>query len=104
MSKSKSIFVTALVALMLAAILVGLYLLQMRVYMIFMGLLGLYGFLCGAFNFCQWLGKEQSPLPLPPQIKERPSRETWQPDDEYTANYDEIMAEYHDEEPVQTGL
>lgn len=107
MSKSKSVFVTALVAVMLALILVGLYILKMRVWMIAAGLLGLYGFACAAFNFCQWLGKETPIPPLPLPIKQTESKkqepdEFWPPDPAWTDTFDRIKAELEDE-PPQVG-
>ena len=105
MSKSKSIFVTALVALMLAAIIVGMYLLKYRAYLIIIGLMGVYGYLCASFNFCQWLGKE-TPLPPLPQIRAREKEEQddmklWPPDEDWTNDYDKIKAELEREEPPQ---
>ena len=91
MNKSKSIFVTALMALMLAAILVGLYVLQPMAHKVLAALLALYGFIVGAGNFCQWLGKD-TPL-LPPTEPKTPVYETWEPDEEYAGTYDEIKAE-----------
>lgn len=100
MSKSKSVFVTALVAGMLAAIVVGLYLLKSKAYLIIAGLLGIYGFLCAAFNFCQWLGKETPLLPPPPQLRHRQEEpddvKVWQPDPEWTDTIDRIKAELND--------
>lgn len=100
MSKSKSVFVTALVAGMLAAIVVGLYLLKSRAYLIIAGLLGIYGFLCAAFNFCQWLEKETPLLPPPPQLRHRQEEpddvKVWQPDPEWTDTIDRIKAELND--------
>ena len=103
MSKGKSIFVTALVAVMLAAIIIGLYLLKNRAYLIIAGLLGLYGFLCAAFNFCQWLGKETPLLPPPPRLRQRPEEpddvKVWQPGPEWTDTIDRIKAELEDSPP-----
>ena len=63
MKKGKSVFATVLIAVMLAAITVGMYLLKYRAYLIIVGLLGLYGYFCAAFHFCRWLGKEPPLLP-----------------------------------------
>ena len=95
MNKSKSIYVTALMALMLAAILVGLYMLHNRAYTILAGLLGVYGFLCGAANFCRWLGRDTPLLPAPEPKKPRHQEpdEFWPPDPEWTGRYDDIKAE-----------
>lgn len=104
MSKGKSIFVTGLVACMLAAIAVGLYMLHSKAYLVIAGILCVYGFLCAAFNFCQWLGKE-TPLPPLPQIRARPQEKEevklWPPDEEWTSSYDKIKAELEREEPPQ---
>lgn len=104
MSKGKSVFVTTLMSLMLAAITVGMYLLKYRAYLIIIALMGVYGFLCAAFNFCQWLGKE-TPLPPLPQIRARPQEKEevklWPPDEEWTSSYDKIKAELEREEPPQ---
>lgn len=103
MSKSKSVFVTALVAVMLVAIVVGLYLLKSRAYLIIAGVLGIYGFLCAAFNFCQWLGKETPLLPPPPQLRHRQEEpddvKVWQPDQDWTDTIDRIKAELDDGPP-----
>ena len=70
MSKSKSVFLTALVAGMLTAITAGLYLLGYKAWMVIVGFLSLYGFLCASFNFCQWLWKEPPLLPARAKKKE----------------------------------
>ncbi len=97
MSKNKSIFVTALFAVMLTAILVSLYLLKSKVYLVFIGLLGLYGFLCAASNFCQWLGKESCLLP-PMRINVKAAGEEkddyWKPDPEWAETYNRIKEEF----------
>ena len=102
MNKGKSIFVTALVAGMLAAIAVGLYLLHSKAYLVIAGFLCVYGFLCAAFNFCQWLGKEPPLLPPPPQIRTREEPddgEVCQPDPDWTDTIDRIKAELEDGPP-----
>lgn len=100
MSKNKSIFVTALFAVMLTAIIISLYLLKSKVYMVFVGVLGLYGFLCAAFNFCQWLGKESCLLP-PMRIRGKAAPEdqddSWQPDPAWAETYSRIKAEFDNE-------
>jgi len=55
MSKVKSIFVTAVMAIMLALILVGLHQIEPKAHTALTVLLALYGFLCGAMNLCTWL-------------------------------------------------
>ena len=106
MRKYKAIFVTALVAVMLAAILVGLYMLRYRAYIVFVGLLGLYGFMCGALNFCHWLGSE---VPLfPPDLREKPKHvelaESWPPDPEWADSYDKIKAETEAVKEIESKL
>ena len=98
MSKGKSVFVTALVAVMLVAIVVGLYLLQSRAYLIIAGLLGLYGYICASFNFYHWLGKEQPLLPPPPNVRPPMKEESyhdplWEPDSEWTDKFDKLKSE-----------
>lgn len=63
MSKSKSIFVTVIMTAMLAAIVVGLYSIQHKVFEVFAVLLGLYGLFCAAVNFCRWLEQEAPLMP-----------------------------------------
>jgi len=60
MSKVKSIFVTAVMAVMLALILVGLHQIEPKAHTALTVLLAVYGFLCGAMNLCGWLQKEPS--------------------------------------------
>lgn len=89
MNKSKSIFVTALMALMLAAILVGLYMLHKGAFAILAGLLTLYGFICGAANLCRWLerGAPQGTEVLPITVEAKVDSAGWD------GGYEEIRAE-----------
>lgn len=90
MNKSKSIFVTALMALMLAAIIAGLYLLQKGAFAILAGLLALYGFICGAVNLCRWLerGAPTEPVEvLPITVETKVDSAGWD------GGYEEIRAE-----------
>lgn len=57
MSKSKSIFVTAIMAVMLAIIVLGAYLLKAKVWAWIVGSLAVYGLVSGAVKFCLWLQK-----------------------------------------------
>lgn len=98
MSKGKSVFVTALVAVMLAAIIAGMYLLQYNAYLIIAGLLGLYGYICASYKFFHWLGKEQPLLPPPPNVGPTMKEENyhdalWEPDSEWTDKFDKLKAE-----------
>lgn len=63
MSKTKSIFVTALVFSMLALIVLGAYLLETKVHLWIIGAFALYGLASGTVKFCCWLEQEES---LPP--------------------------------------
>ena len=63
MSKTKSIFVTAVMAVMLALILVGLHQIEPKAHTALTVLLAVYGFLCGAMNLCGWLQKGEPAEP-----------------------------------------
>lgn len=100
MSKSKSIFVTVIMTVMLAAIVVGLYTIQFRAFLIFLGLLGAYGFLCVAVNFYRWLG-EESPL-MPAHADKNVQGEPvggleFVPAPEYYGTYEQIKREMEGE-------
>lgn len=55
MSKVKSIFVTAVMAVMLAVILAGAAMIEPKAYAILAAVLAVYGFLCGCRDVCAWL-------------------------------------------------
>lgn len=101
MSKSKSVFVTALVTVMMAAIIIGLYSIQHKVFVVFAGLLGLYGLICAAVNFCRWLGEESPLLPDAQPMRIEPIKkvdgEIWQPGSEWHGTYDQIREEMEGE-------
>lgn len=59
MNKGKSIFVTALVGLMLVLICAGLHILFIRGFFILVGLLAVCGFIHGAADFSRWLCKSK---------------------------------------------
>lgn len=103
MSKGKSVFVTALVAVMLAAIIVGLFEMESKAFIIIAGFFGIYGFIGGAFGFCSWLRKEQPLLPPPQQLRHRQEEpddvKVWQPDPDWTDTIDRIKAELDDGPP-----
>lgn len=102
MSKGKSVFVTALVAGMLTAITVGLYLMEYRAWMVIVGFLSLYGLLCGAFSFCQWLGKEP---PLLPPARKQDDVKPYVPKAAKTARMPYVVVEdFPNEKSVQEGL
>lgn len=88
MNKAKAILVTAVMALMLALILVGLYLLQPTAHRAVATLLAVYGFIVGAGNLCGWLQKEEQE---PQHLSE--SEDPFAHDDEsadYVRIFDEI--------------
>ena len=64
MIKSKTTFVTILIALMLAVIDAGLFKLCMPAFVILTGALALYGYFKGAADFCGWLRSEDSLVTL----------------------------------------
>lgn len=57
MKLGKAIFVTVLIAVMLAAVNACLYVLSMPGFAILTGVVAAYGFLRGAVDFCNWLRK-----------------------------------------------
>ena len=83
MGKGKSTLVTAIVAVMLALIIAGLYMLKMKACMIMVIALAVYGYISFAGTFCRWLEKEPTLLPVA----------DWKPDEEFEATYEEIKAE-----------
>lgn len=88
MNKQKSIIVTVIMALMLAVTLFSAWKLSGPMFAALASLLGAYGFLCGAANFCRWLGRE-TPL-LPAQTTKD---EAWEADEEFQTTYDQIKQE-----------
>lgn len=64
MIKSKTTFVTILIALMLAIIDAGLFKLCMPAFVILTGALALYGYFKGAADFCGWLRSEDAQFTL----------------------------------------
>lgn len=61
MSKQKSVFVTAVVAVMLGVIVFAAYMLLLPAFVIIVGALAGWGFICGARAFCEWLEQEKGP-------------------------------------------
>ena len=57
MSKQKSVFVTAIMAVMLAIITFSAYRLSMPVFIVLVGILSAVGFASAAIMFCKWLEK-----------------------------------------------
>ena len=64
MNKIKSLFVTVLVAVMLAAIIYGLYRLEISAYRWIILILGGYGFLNAFAGFYRWLGRTPALAPV----------------------------------------
>lgn len=88
MSKNKSIFVTALFAVMLAAIDAGMFKLFPLGFFVLTGILALFGFWQLSKAFMGWLVYHDEPLALP-EIRTEPVGV----DEGFTATFDEIMAE-----------
>ena len=88
MNKSKSLFVTIVMAAMLAVILWFTYSTNSIAFPILVGILGIYGFLCTAAGFCRWCGKETPMLPA-----ETKRDDLWEADQEFQATYDSIKQE-----------
>lgn len=87
MSKRKSIFVTAICAVMLLLIIFGLYALDMKAgFFAIVGVLALYGFAVCAVAFCQWLSEK-------PVEKLEPVVIGQYEDDETDASIDDIIEE-----------
>jgi len=96
MSKRKSIFVTVIMTVMLAAIVVGLYTMQHKVFVVFAGLLGLYGIVCLAVTFCRWLEQETPLMPAHAEksIQGEPvGQKEFVPSPEYYGTYEQIKRE-----------
>ena len=85
MSKVKSIFVTAVMAVMLAVILAGAAVIEPKAYAILAAVLTVYGFLCGCRDVCGWLQKD------PPEPKHL-SQETVEAD---PFEQDDEREDYH---------
>lgn len=61
MSKQKSVFVTAIVAVMLGIIVFAAYKLLFPAFVVIVGALSGVGFIAGARVFCRWLEAEREP-------------------------------------------
>lgn len=92
MSKSKSVFVTALFAVMLAAIDAGMYKMFPLGFFVLTGVLALFGFWQLSKGFLGWLLHNEEPLALP-EIHAEPVGL----DEGFTPNLEEIMKEVRDE-------
>ena len=102
MCKLKSVFVTAIVAVMLGIIVFAAYKLLFPAFVVIVGGLSGVGYICGATAFCRWLEAEREPeLPkLTPVVVGDPVNLEREPDlgSDFAATYDEIKRE------VEAGL
>ncbi len=88
MNKSKSLFITVIMTVMLAVILYFTYSTESIAFPILVGILGIYGFLCTAAGFCRWCGKETPMLPA-----ETKKDDLWEADEDFKLEYDAIKQE-----------
>lgn len=104
MSKTKTYFVTGLVAVMLAAIIVGLYHLAHSAFVTVAGFFACIGYGVTMWAFCRWIsgGKTERAGMLPPVVKAKEPGmdekavgfdDVWKPDEAWTGDYDAIRAE-----------
>ena len=71
MSKQKSIFVSALLSVLLVSLNASLYIVARPAFFVFLGLFALIGFLGYAVAFCKWLekpSKEKEEAVEPPEV------------------------------------
>jgi len=61
MNRNKSMFVTLIMAAMLAAILAGAYKIEIRAFYVLLAVLAGYGFIRGAGDLCRWLQAQDKP-------------------------------------------
>ena len=90
MSKTKSLFVTALVGGMALAITFGLYGLHHQAFMTIVCCFAAYGFAVGCAGFCSWLGKGTAIEPV--EIRHLPKVEA-----EPVETVEDIIAEMRGE-------
>jgi hypothetical protein len=64
MSRNKSIFITLVMAVMLAVILVGAHKFEARAFYVLLALLAGYGFLRGSGDLCHWMQSKEKPIPV----------------------------------------
>ena len=93
MSKQKSVFVTAIMAVMLAIITFSAYRLSMPVFIILVSILSSVGFASSAIMFCRWLEKEpvKAPEVMEPPI---PSKSVNLDSEEFATTYEQIRQEF----------
>ena len=61
MNRNKSMFVTLIMAAMLAVILAGAYKIEIRAFYVLLAALAGYGFIRGAGDLCRWLQVQDKP-------------------------------------------
>lgn len=61
MNRNKSMFVTLVMAAMLAVILAGAYKIEIRVFYVLLAALAGYGFIRGAGDLCRWMQSQDKP-------------------------------------------
>lgn len=64
MNRKKSVFVTLVIAAMLAVILVGAHRQDERIYGAMLAVLACYGYVRGAGDLCRWLQGKDNPVPV----------------------------------------
>lgn len=79
MTKAKAIIITAMMAIMEAAIVAGAYRIEVKGFYVFMALLALYGFISENADFFRWLRKEE---PKEPEHLTTEEADIWAYDDE----------------------
>lgn len=103
MKLRKAIFVTVLVAIMLAVIDICFYVLFNTGFAVLTGAVVVYGFLRGAVDFCRWLCK---PDPAPKHLaspKKQAPIEPDEPGEVYDWAKDEEMGESVQSDPEKTA-
>lgn len=93
MTKGKSIFITGIIAIMFAVIVVGAERLDPKVSEALMALTAMYGFVRGASDLCGWLQKEQT---KEPEHLPKVEGDIWQTDDE-KADYVKLFGSISEE-------
>ncbi len=88
MSKQKSVFVTAIIAVMLAVITFAAYRLSTPMFIILVSILSAVGFASSAIMFCRWLEKE--PVKAP-EVMEPPTVAL--DGEDFTTTYEQIRQE-----------
>lgn len=79
MSRNKSIFVTLVMAAMLAVILAGAYKIETRAFFGLLAVLAGYGFIRGSGDLCRWMQRKEAPAK---ERLEEPETDPFAHDDE----------------------